>query len=603
MSVHGCINQVIDDNGEDDEGPIIFKRPNSSSRQSRLSCSSKKTAPHKHDGFNITSNQNAGNGENSHVQNAKVLSTVKPSSEKLNVAISSSRSCASLQDISYHKSTTNDVGPKHQDESSSEVQESDDSNDDKPLSHGLNSFSVAVQKKKSTDLEKIHMHSLDHKFVKKRTDQMDLDKPVIKNEDSDYSDDDKPLSYKFSSSAAVNKGGFSHVMKAPQSSKPTSPPYMKMSSNIKEYSDDSEDEKPLLSRFQSKATGGSSMKDSNSDEKPFSSKLKVNGSSKKEKNSENTFPKGGQKRPLGDTNPTESSNIKKVKVSETPASVKVKYEVAVKKEIKADDSDHVPIAQRMKKTVSSNSTSVSKSVLHKTHSSFKKDGKKMKTNVKDFKYSKSLKVPPGSGGGQKWTTLEHNGVIFPPPYKPHGVKMLYNGQPVDLTPEQEEVREKKAIKEEKLKQEEKYMWAIVDGVKEKVGNFRVEPPGLFRGRGEHPKVLLLLSLYWHLTVSLLHGIVALFISEKVLKPGFVMPYTRYLNVPYVGMLSTARYGDDLFDLLDTSKLNAHLKELMPGLTAKGQRDELKMDLSRARKGKPPLKDKEGKTKKNLSPEV
>lgn len=32
------------------------------------------------------------------------------------------------------------------------------------------------------------------------------------------------------------------------------------------------------------------------------------------------------------------------------------------------------------------------------------------------------------------------------------------------------------------------MWAIVDGVKEKVGNFRVEPPGLFRGRGEHLKM-------------------------------------------------------------------------------------------------------------------
>ena len=26
--------------------------------------------------------------------------------------------------------------------------------------------------------------------------------------------------------------------------------------------------------------------------------------------------------------------------------------------------------------------------------------------------------------------------------------------------------------------------------------------------------------------------------------------------------------DDLFDLLDTTKLNAHLKEIMPGLTAK-----------------------------------
>ncbi|KDP39213.1 hypothetical protein JCGZ_00970 [Jatropha curcas] len=48
--------------------------------------------------------------------------------------------------------------------------------------------------------------------------------------------------------------------------------------------------------------------------------------------------------------------------------------------------------------------------------------------------------------------------------------------------------EKKALKEDKLKQEEKYMWAVVDGVKEKVGNFRVEPPGLFRGRGEHPKM-------------------------------------------------------------------------------------------------------------------
>lgn len=50
----------------------------------------------------------------------------------------------------------------------------------------------------------------------------------------------------------------------------------------------------------------------------------------------------------------------------------------------------------------------------------------------------------------------------------------------------------KAEKEaDKLKKEEieaKYAYATVDGVKEKVGNFRVEPPGLFRGRGEHPKM-------------------------------------------------------------------------------------------------------------------
>ena len=39
----------------------------------------------------------------------------------------------------------------------------------------------------------------------------------------------------------------------------------------------------------------------------------------------------------------------------------------------------------------------------------------------------------------KWETLEHSGVLFPPEYAPHGVKMLYDGKPVDLTPQQEEV--------------------------------------------------------------------------------------------------------------------------------------------------------------------
>lgn len=28
----------------------------------------------------------------------------------------------------------------------------------------------------------------------------------------------------------------------------------------------------------------------------------------------------------------------------------------------------------------------------------------------------------------------------------------------------------------------------IDGHKEKIGNFKIEPPGLFRGRGEHPKM-------------------------------------------------------------------------------------------------------------------
>ncbi|KAH3688619.1 hypothetical protein WICPIJ_000393 [Wickerhamomyces pijperi] len=47
--------------------------------------------------------------------------------------------------------------------------------------------------------------------------------------------------------------------------------------------------------------------------------------------------------------------------------------------------------------------------------------------------------------------------------------------------------EKKAIKAEKDKVEEPYKICLLNGRKEQVGNFRVEPPGLFRGRGAHPK--------------------------------------------------------------------------------------------------------------------
>lgn len=43
------------------------------------------------------------------------------------------------------------------------------------------------------------------------------------------------------------------------------------------------------------------------------------------------------------------------------------------------------------------------------------------------------------------------------------------------------------IKAERDELEKPYLFATIDGRKEKVGNFRVEPPGLFRGRGEHPK--------------------------------------------------------------------------------------------------------------------
>uniref|UniRef100_A0A0N4ZEW6 DNA topoisomerase I n=1 Tax=Parastrongyloides trichosuri TaxID=131310 RepID=A0A0N4ZEW6_PARTI len=48
--------------------------------------------------------------------------------------------------------------------------------------------------------------------------------------------------------------------------------------------------------------------------------------------------------------------------------------------------------------------------------------------------------------------------------------------------------EKQKIKEGKEAEVKEYGYAFIDGHKQKIGNFRIEPPGLFRGRGGHPKM-------------------------------------------------------------------------------------------------------------------
>lgn len=47
--------------------------------------------------------------------------------------------------------------------------------------------------------------------------------------------------------------------------------------------------------------------------------------------------------------------------------------------------------------------------------------------------------------------------------------------------------EKKALKEKNEGLIAQYGWCNIDGHKQRIGNFKIEPPGLFRGRGEHPK--------------------------------------------------------------------------------------------------------------------
>lgn len=150
------------------------------------------------------------------------------------------------------------------------------------------------------------------------------------------------------------------------------------------------------------------------------------------------------------------------------------------------------------------------------------------------------------GGAYKWTTLQHNGVWFPPEYTPHGQPLVYQGKNINLTPQAEECamlyakyigsdyvqnktfnknfwndwkkilgkdseiqslegcdftkyqeilvknKELKKLNQENDKEAaadlEKYKIAIVDGKEQPVGNFRMEPPGIFLGRGANPNI-------------------------------------------------------------------------------------------------------------------
>lgn len=146
------------------------------------------------------------------------------------------------------------------------------------------------------------------------------------------------------------------------------------------------------------------------------------------------------------------------------------------------------------------------------------------------------------GDGPKWTTLEHNGVLFPPEYISHGVPVIYDGREIVLDKDAEEdatlyakyieseyiksgvfkknfwkdwrdvlgkdheikeldkcdfsliysylvrLKEEKKLISKVVEDVDKFKIAIVDGKPQQVGNFRIEPPGIFLGRGCNPKL-------------------------------------------------------------------------------------------------------------------
>ena len=154
-------------------------------------------------------------------------------------------------------------------------------------------------------------------------------------------------------------------------------------------------------------------------------------------------------------------------------------------------------------------------------------------------------------GKPQWTVFRHNGPFFPPEYEPHQIPVLYKNIETILPPIAEEYatmyakylgtdyiekakfnknffndfkevlpdsmkdakmedfdftqikrhlvneaekkknmskEQKDKIKKQNEKLEEPYKFCIIDGAQQKVGNYKIEPPGIFLGRGEHPKL-------------------------------------------------------------------------------------------------------------------
>lgn len=147
------------------------------------------------------------------------------------------------------------------------------------------------------------------------------------------------------------------------------------------------------------------------------------------------------------------------------------------------------------------------------------------------------------GAKKKWHTLSHHGVLFPPAYVKHNVPVVYDSVEIvlDIASEEaatlyakyiesdyvknstfrknfwrdwskilpkdtiikkldfvdftkiynwliEQKEKKKLLAKTSDVQEDKYKYAIVDGKPQPVGNYRIEPPGIFLGRGCNPNL-------------------------------------------------------------------------------------------------------------------
>ncbi|CAK8570733.1 unnamed protein product [Lathyrus sativus] len=541
---------------DDDDGPVVFKR-SSVSKSNQLHSEVRKSTSHGHDGrpHKKTSDLPSSNGQSSSSQNGKVVPSSKAFGAESSVSVT--KASPSFLKTYVRSPSANKIpsfGNKKESllEKKIPIQVKEEKNSTKHL-----------KEDKCEDSEdEVDNMPLSARMKMNNDNAKKATPVVVKKSHDDSDDDDTPLSARMSQN--TNLGKSSSNYNAADQKKPF-PKVMKghqygSNASIKQDRPSTLPVKRPLDKIDSSHFSVKKSKLSDPTPSINAKQTSLKSEPKVEDDDDDDDIPLSVKRPLDKIDSLHSSG-KKSKLSDPTPSINAK-QTSVKSEPKVkdddDDDDDIPLSQRMNKlaTPVDKPTSLKKvtnvtKVNKVSAPSFKKKANFKKSGNKSEQF-KSTKLTPSSGDGQKkWTTLVHNGIIFPPLYKPHGIKILYKGKPVTLTPEQEEVatlfavmrdtdymqkekfkenfwtdwrkllgknhviqnlndcdftpiydwyqiekekkkqlstEEKKALKEEKMKQEEKYMWAIVDGVKEKVGNFRVEPPGLFRGRGEHPKM-------------------------------------------------------------------------------------------------------------------
>lgn len=125
-----------------------------------------------------------------------------------------------------------------------------------------------------------------------------------------------------------------------------------------------------------------------------------------------------------------SPDIPKAKKKKKKAEVDTKPKAKKKAQIKPDPA---PSSKKRRKDEDDNDKSPKKA---KSERQLKKLDKteRLQYAMQAFLWWEA----PVLAEGMNWSTMEHSGVSFPEEYQPHGVNMLYDGEPVELTPAQEE---------------------------------------------------------------------------------------------------------------------------------------------------------------------